>query len=97
MYFVRIVGWLAIAALIGGVFVGALRLLVQIMYGHSVGDSLKIAVWFFVLADLIIWVSTATASIFVLLKKIKKTGFTVDYISKLSVKERKVFEKQHGF
>jgi len=97
MYFARTVGWLAVAALIGSVLVGALRLLVQVLYGHNISESIRIAVWFFVLSYLIIWISTSVASVLVLLRKIRKAGVTVDYISRLSPQERKAFEKRHGF
>ena len=97
MYFARTVGWLAVAALIGSVLVSALRLLVQVLYGHNISESIRIAAWFFVLSYLIIWISTSVASVLVLLRKIRKAGVTVDYISRLSPHERMAFEKKHGF
>jgi predicted membrane channel-forming protein YqfA (hemolysin III family) len=87
----------AIGALGGGLVVGALRLLVQVLYGHSFSASVGVATIFFGIAYMLIFVSSSVAAVFILRQKAKRVGVTFDYISKLSAEERKAFEKQHGF
>jgi hypothetical protein len=96
-YFARKVAAGAIAASVGGLFIGALRFLTQVLYGHPFLESLKPAAIYFLIAYLLIWISGSVAMIFGLLNKAKESGVTIDYISKLPVQERKDFEKQHGF
>ncbi len=96
-YFSFKVAVIAVASLIGGLFIGALRLLVQILYGHTFLESLKVAAVYSTIAYLVIWLSASVAGIFGLLKKAKEAGVTIDYVSKLPLQERKDFEKRHGF
>lgn len=77
--------------------IGALRLLVQMLYGHSFSNSVGIAAIFFWIAYTLIWVSSSIVVVFGLLKKAKEAGVTLDYVSRLPAQERKAFEKLHGF
>ena len=96
-YFARKVAVGAIAASVGGLFIGALRFLVQILYGHPFLESLKPAAVYSLIAYLLIWFSGSVATIFGLIRKAQEIGITIDYLSKLPAQEHKDFEKQHGF
>ena len=96
-YFTKKIIICSTISLIGATFVGIIKFIVELLYGYPIIASAKEGAVFFLIIYLSIWISGLVGTIFLLRKRAKAAGVTIDYVSKLLPRERKAFEKEHGF
>jgi hypothetical protein len=97
MFFARNASFIALAGMAVGIVVGAIKTVVELLYGHSFLVSLKVGSVFFLIAFGCIFIGTMVPVSVQIISKSKRLGLTLDQICRLPEEERKKFRAENGF
>jgi hypothetical protein len=96
-YFMRQVAFMGFGAMIVSLVLGALKTLVEVLFGHPFWISLQVGAVFFLIPFAGILVIGSVCVIFAIVRKAKSLGLTMEYICNLGPEERKKFRAKNGF